>query len=65
METKKVVMIVGLVLLLLFFMRHISVSTVTPTTTKTSKTVVYRNPSPNYVGVTNPHYNSYKSQYYN
>ena len=62
METKKVVMIVGLVLLLLFFMRHISVSTVTPTTTKT---VVYRNPSPNYVGVTNPHYNSYKSQYYN
>lgn len=61
MDTNKILLILGLILLLFFIMRNVKVDTSTPTTTKTT-TVVYRRPTA--VAVT-PHYNAYKAQYYN
>jgi hypothetical protein len=61
MDTNKILLILGLILLLFLIMRNVKVDTSTPTTTKTT-TVVYRRPPA--VAVT-PHYNAYKSQYYN
>lgn len=60
MDTNKVLLILGLILLLFFIMRNVKVETSTPTTTKTT-TVLYRRPP---VSVA-PHYNTYKAQYYN
>lgn len=57
MDTNKVLLIVGLIFLIFFIMHNVKVESSTPTTTKT---VVYRRPS-----LVAPHYNSYKSQYYN
>jgi hypothetical protein len=65
METNKIVLIVGLIFILFFIMRNIKIVTSSPTTTTTTKsTVVYRKPVTPIAGP-NPHYNSYKSQYYN
>ena len=63
-------MIAGGVFVLFVLLRHVRINTTTtyPTTTTTSKTVVYRNPPPPppyYYNPGNPHYNSYKAQYYN
>lgn len=60
MDTNKIVLIFGLILLL-FFVMHNARGSSTPTTTATKTTVVYRKP----VTVATPHYNSYKAQYYN
>ena len=62
METNKIVLIVGLIFILFFIIRNIKIVTSSPTTTKS--TVVYRKPVTPIAGP-NPHYNSYKSQYYN
>lgn len=66
MDTDKVILIVGLVLLLFFIMRNVRYNTVytssMPITTK-SATVIYRKP-PNNVYVNPGHYNAYKAQYY-
>lgn len=58
MDTNNILLILGLILLLFFIMRNINVNTSTPNVSKT--TVVYRRPP-----VVAPHYNSYKTQYYN
>jgi len=64
MDTNKIVLIFGLLLLLFFVMHNVrGGSSSTPTTTTTS-TVVYRKPVTPVAGP-NPHYNSYKAQYYN
>lgn len=63
METNKIVLIVGLIFILFFIMRNVRIVTSSPTTT-TKSTVVYRKPITPIAGP-NPHYNSYKSQYYN
>jgi hypothetical protein len=64
MDTNKIVLIFGLILLLFFIMHNVKGgSSSTPTTTTTS-TVVYRKPVTPVAGP-NPHYNSYKAQYYN
>ena len=64
MDTNKIVLIFGLILLLFFIMHNFKGgSSSTPTTTTTS-TVVYRKPVTPVAGP-NPHYNSYKAQYYN
>ena len=65
MDTNKILLILGLILLLFFIMRNVhnvmKVDTSsTPTTTKTT-TVIYKRPT---VAV-GPHYNPYKAQYYN
>jgi hypothetical protein len=68
MDTDKVLLIIGLVLLLFFIMRNVSYHTVyttsTPVTTK-SATVIYRTPQVSSVYVNPGHYNAYKAQYYN
>ena len=62
MDTNKILLILGLILLLFFIMRNVKVETSSPTTmTKTSTKVVYKNP----INPVTPHYNAYKSQYYN
>jgi hypothetical protein len=65
MDTNKILLILGLILLLFFIMRNVdnvmNVETSTPTTTKTT-TVIYRRPPTVAVA---PSYNAYKSQYYN
>jgi hypothetical protein len=64
MDTNKIVLIFGLILLLFFVMHNVRVTTSVPTTTATATkttTVVYRKP----VAATSPYYNSYKAQYYN
>jgi hypothetical protein len=64
METDNVLLIIGLVLLLFFIMRHVRYNTVyTPVTTK-STTVIYRPPHVNSIFVSPGHYNAYKAQYY-
>ena len=67
MDTDKVILIVGLVLLLFFIMRNVRYNTVytssMPITTK-SATVIYRTPQKNSVYVNPGHYNAYKAQYY-
>jgi hypothetical protein len=63
METNKIVLIFGLILILFFIMHNVRIgSSSTPTTTTSS--VVYRRPVTPVAGP-NPHYNSYKAQYYN
>ena len=64
METNKILLIAGLIFFLFFIMRHVKIGTSTPTTTTTSSTTIYRKPVTPIAGP-NPHYNSYKSQYYN
>jgi hypothetical protein len=65
MDTNKIVLIFGLILLLFFIMHNFKGgSSSTPTTTTTTSTVVYRKPVTPVAGP-NPHYNSYKAQYYN
>lgn len=61
MDTNKIVLIFGLILLLFFVMHNARGYSTPPTTTATKTTVVYRKP----VTVATPHYNSYKAQYYN
>ena len=63
MDTNKIVLISGLLLLLFLIMHNVRIVTSTPTTTATATktSVVYKNP----VNVVTPHYNPYKSQYYN
>ena len=61
MDTNKILLILGLILLLFFIMRNVKVNTYTPTTSKTTTTIVYKKP----VNTVTPHYNAYKSQYYN
>lgn len=63
MDTNKILLIVGLVLLLFFIMRNVNMNISTPTTTKTTSTTVLYRPPSNVVVV--PHYNSYKAQFYN
>jgi len=65
METNKIVLVLGLIFILFFIMRNVRIGTSSaPTTTTTTSTVVYRKPVTPIAGP-NPHYNSYKSQYYN
>lgn len=64
MDTDQILLIMGLVLLLFFIIRHFhytSVYTLTPVTTN----VVYRTPQVNSIFLTPGHYNAYKSQFYN
>ena len=67
METDKVLLVVGLVLLLFFIMRSNSYNTMYTTSTPVTKstTVVYRTPQVNSVYVSPGHYNAYKAQFYN
>jgi hypothetical protein len=66
MDTNKIMLILGLILLLFFIMRNVKVESTTPTTTKTTRNVVYKRPPAVAVGPTvAPNYNSYKAQYYN
>jgi hypothetical protein len=66
MDTNKILLILGLILLLFLIMRNVKVESTTPTTTKTSTKVVYRRPPAVAVGPTvAPSYNAYKAQYYN
>ena len=65
METNKILLIAGLMFMLFLIMRHVKIGTSTPTTSSTtSSTTIYRKPITPIAGP-NPHYNSYKSQYYN
>jgi hypothetical protein len=65
MESKQVITLVFIVLILLFFLKQttdVTVSTI-PTTTKTTSTVIYRRPTAtSYIAGS---YNPYKAQYYN
>jgi len=62
MDTNKILLILGVILLLFFIMRNVKFdSSSTATATKTS-TVIYKKPYNTRVA---PHYNSYKAQYYN
>jgi hypothetical protein len=67
MDTDKVLLVVGLVLLLFFIMRSNSYNTMYTTSTPVTKstTVVYRTPQVNSVYVSPGHYNAYKAQFYN
>jgi hypothetical protein len=67
MDTDKVLLIVGLILLLFFIMRSNSYNTIYTTGTPVTKTttVVYRTPQVNSVYVSPGHYNAYKAQFYN
>jgi hypothetical protein len=63
METNKIVLIAGLIFILFLIIHNAKIgSSSTITTTKSS--TVYRKPVTPIAGP-NPHYNSYKSQYYN
>ena len=66
METKKILIIGGLILFLFLIIRRkpSNTNTATNTNTNTNTTVVYRRPVTPAVGP-NPHYNAYKAQYYN
>lgn len=64
METKKILIIGGLILFLFLIIRRKPSNTNTATNTNTNTTVVYRRPVTPAVGP-NPHYNAYKAQYYN
>jgi len=68
MNKNNLIMIGIIVLFLILIIRNITFVTVKPETTTKTSTVVYRNP-PNantyYINTNPPHYNSYKSQYYN
>jgi|LauGreDrversion4_2_1035121.scaffolds.fasta_scaffold1965585_2 hypothetical protein len=65
MDTKKIALIAGLILLLFFIVKRVRVNSSVPsstkTFTKTTTTVVHNGP----VTGPKPHYNSYKAQYYN
>ena len=62
METNKIVLIAGLIFILFLIIHNSKIGSSTSTTT--SSTTVYRKPvTP--ISSPNPHYNSYKSQYYN
>jgi len=65
METNKVLLIVGLILLLFFIFHNMSYTTIAsvPYTTK-SATVIYKPPTVTKVVVAPGHYNAYKAQYY-
>jgi|AACY02.3.fsa_nt_gi hypothetical protein len=67
MDTNKIILIFGLLFLLFLIMHNVRIVTTTSTpnttATATKTTVVYKNPV-NVVTPT-PHYNPYKSQYYN
>jgi hypothetical protein len=68
METKKILLVCGMVLFFFILMKHVRItSNVNAPTTSSNKRVVYNksvnvshNVSPNVA-----HYNAYKSQYYN
>ena len=63
MDSKNILLVLGLIIILFIIMHNTRyiVTTSTPSTTK-STTVIYKRPYP---VVVNPHYNSYKAQYYN
>ena len=68
MDTKQVITLVFIVLILLFFLDHISVSSTNsmPTTTKTSSNAyIYRQPTTTTIYATTAKSNPYKAQYYN
>ena len=69
METKNILLIGGLILILFLFLRNVNggVSTPVYTPMPTSTTVIYRKPATttSTVYVNPPHYNAYKAQYYN
>jgi hypothetical protein len=62
METNKIVLTAGLIFILFLIIHNAKIGSSTTTTTKS--TTVYRKPVTPIAGP-NPHYNSYKSQYYN
>ena len=64
MDTDKVLLVLGLILLLFFIMRSNSYNTIYTTSTPVTKstTVVYKTPQ---VFVSPGHYNAYKAQFYN
>ena len=63
MDTKNVLLVLGLVILLFIIMHNTRYIIKTSTPTTTSTTVIHKK-TPNPIIVT-PHYNSYKAQYYN
>jgi hypothetical protein len=66
MDTNKILLIFGLILLLFFIMHNVRVQSSTPTTTATkTTTVVYKKPVTVATPTLNPNYNAYKAQYYN
>lgn len=69
MEKNQVITLVFIVLILLFFLDHISVSTSTssiPTTTKTSSNAyIYKQPTTTTIYTSAGKSNPYKAQYYN
>jgi hypothetical protein len=65
---KKALMIAAIVLFTVFLIKHITnASYGSSSGTTTTKTVVVHDNNPHryYYGYGNPHYNSYKAQYYN
>jgi hypothetical protein len=63
METNKIVLIAGLIFILFLIIHNAKIGS-SSTTTTTKSSTVYRKPVTPIAGP-NPHYNSYKSQYYN
>lgn len=62
MDTNKILLIFGLILLLFLIMRNTKVDTSTSTPSTTTTKVVYRHQP---VVASNGKYNAYKAQYYN
>ena len=65
MDTEKVLLIFGLVLLLFFIMRNTSYNSVYTTSIPVTTKTYTITPQTNRVFVSPSHYNEYKAQYYN
>jgi hypothetical protein len=59
-KTKNILFVIGLIFALFLIMHSFKVVPTTTTTKTTTTKVVYKKPN-----VITPHYNAYKSQYYN
>jgi hypothetical protein len=63
-KTKNILFVSGLIFALLLIMHSVKVVPTTTTTKTTTTKVVYKKPNV-YTTTVSPHYNAYKSQYYN
>ena len=59
-KTKNILFVIGLIFALFLIMHSVKIVPTTNTTKTTTTKVVYKTPN-----VITPHYNAYKSQYYN
>lgn len=63
-KTKNILFVSGLIFALFLIMHSVKVVPTTTTTKTTTTKVVYKKPNV-YATTASPHYNAYKSQYYN